>query len=43
MTVLGQVAGPARMGRVLATSSVPAILAPAVGPVVGALLISQFS
>ena len=43
MTVLGQAAGPSRMGRVMATTSVPAILAPAVGPVVGALLISQFS
>jgi len=43
MTVLGQVAGPARMGRVMATSSVPAILAPAVGPVVGALLIANLS
>lgn len=43
MTVLGQVAGPARMGRVLATSSVPAILAPAVGPVVGALLVAHLS
>jgi EmrB/QacA subfamily drug resistance transporter len=43
MTVLGQVAGPSRMGRVLATTSVPAILAPAVGPVVGAGLISQLS
>lgn len=29
------------MGRVMATTSVPAILAPAVGPVVGALLISE--
>jgi EmrB/QacA subfamily drug resistance transporter len=43
MTVLGQVAGPGRMGRVMASTSVPAILAPAVGPVVGALLISQLS
>jgi len=43
MTILGQVAGPARMGRVMATTSVPAILAPAVGPVVGALLLSNLS
>jgi MFS family permease len=43
MTVLGQVAGPARMGRVMATSSVPAILAPAVGPVVGAALVANLS
>jgi EmrB/QacA subfamily drug resistance transporter len=43
MTVLGQVVGPGRMGRVIATSSVPAILAPAVGPVVGAVLIANLS
>lgn len=43
MTILGHAAGPARMGRVMATSAVPAILAPAVGPVVGALLIAQLS
>lgn len=43
MTILGQAAGPHRMGRVISISSVPAILAPAVGPVVGALLISNLS
>ncbi|MEU1884899.1 DHA2 family efflux MFS transporter permease subunit [Micromonospora sp. WMMD987] len=43
MTILGQVAGSRRMGRVIAVSSVPSILAPAVGPIVGALLIDTFS
>lgn len=43
MTVLAEIAGPARMGRVMATTSIPAILAPAVGPAVGAILISQLS
>jgi EmrB/QacA subfamily drug resistance transporter len=43
MTILGQAAGPARMGRVMSTSAVPAILAPAAGPVIGALLIAQLS
>jgi len=43
MTVLAQAAGPAQLGRLLATSSVPAILAPGVGPVLGALLLTQLS
>ncbi|WIX76937.1 DHA2 family efflux MFS transporter permease subunit [Amycolatopsis carbonis] len=43
MAILGEVAGRAGMGRVIATSSVPAILAPAVGPVVGALVIANLS
>ncbi|MCG8916934.1 DHA2 family efflux MFS transporter permease subunit [Actinokineospora sp. PR83] len=43
MAILGQMAGKAGMGRVIATSSVPAILAPAVGPVIGALLIANLS
>jgi MFS family permease len=43
MTILGQAAGSARMGRVMSTSAVPAILAPAVGPVIGALLIAHLS
>lgn len=43
MTILGQVAGRARMGRVIAVSTVPAILAPALGPALGALLISTLS
>jgi len=43
MTIIAQAAGPARMGRVMSISAVPAILAPAVGPVIGALLIAQLS
>lgn len=43
MTILGQVAGRSGMGRVIATSSIPAILAPAFGPVIGALLIDKLS
>ncbi|MBO4160074.1 DHA2 family efflux MFS transporter permease subunit [Micromonospora antibiotica] len=43
MAILGQVAGSGRMGRVIAVSSVPAILAPAFGPIIGALLIDNLS
>ncbi len=43
MTIVAQAAGRARMGRVMSTSAVPAILAPAFGPVIGALLIAQLS
>lgn len=43
MAILGQIAGRAGMGRVIATSNVPAILAPAIGPVVGAVLIASLS
>ncbi len=43
MAILGQVAGSERMGRVIAVSSVPSILAPAFGPIIGALLIDSFS
>jgi EmrB/QacA subfamily drug resistance transporter len=43
MAVLGGLAGPGGMGRMVAISSVPAILAPAFGPVLGALLIASLS
>jgi EmrB/QacA subfamily drug resistance transporter len=43
MAILGQLAGRGGMGRVIATSSVPSILAPAIGPVLGALLIANLS
>jgi EmrB/QacA subfamily drug resistance transporter len=43
MTIVSQAAGPARMGRVLSVSAVPAIVAPAVGPVVGSLLLANLS
>ncbi len=33
MTIVGEAAGAARIGRVMSTSAVPAILAPAIGPV----------
>lgn len=43
MALLAQSVAPAQLGRVLATSAVPAILAPAVGPVLGAVLIAHLS
>lgn len=43
ITVLADVAGPGRMGRILAITGVPTVLAPALGPTVGALLIAQLS
>ncbi|WNV74303.1 MDR family MFS transporter [Geodermatophilus sp. DSM 44513] len=43
MTVLAQAAGASQLGRLMATSSVPAILAPGVGPVLGAVLLAQLS
>jgi len=43
ITVLATVAGPDRMGRILAITGVPTVLAPALGPTVGALLIAHLS
>ena len=43
MTTLAQAAGPARMGRVLSITGVPTVLAPALGPAVGALLLAHLS
>jgi EmrB/QacA subfamily drug resistance transporter len=43
MAILGQLAGRIGMGRLIATSNVPAILAPAIGPVLGAALIANLS
>ncbi|WP_281896178.1 DHA2 family efflux MFS transporter permease subunit [Micromonospora humidisoli] len=43
MAILGQVAGRERMGRVVAVASVPSILAPAFGPIIGALLVDHLS
>lgn len=43
MTVLAQSAGPAQLGRLMATTSVPAILAPGIGPVLGAVLLARWS
>ncbi|HYO18558.1 MAG TPA: DHA2 family efflux MFS transporter permease subunit, partial [Dermatophilaceae bacterium] len=43
ITILAQVAGPARMGRILAVIGVPTVLATALGPTLGALLIAHWS
>lgn len=42
-SVLGAAAGPRRMGRVMATSGIPVVLAPAVGPALGGILIAVLS
>lgn len=41
MTILSEVAGRGKLGRVIAVSSVPAIVAPAIGPVVGSLILAH--
>lgn len=43
ITILAEVAGPARMGRILAITGVPTVLAPALGPTIAALLLAQLS
>lgn len=43
MTALAQSAGPTQLGRLMATTSVPAILAPGIGPVLGAVLLARSS
>ena len=42
-TVIGLVAGPGRMGRVLNSTKIVVVLAPAVGPALGGLLVSGLS
>lgn len=42
-TVVGHLAGPERMGRVLNSTKVVSFLAPVVGPVIGGLIISGLS
>lgn len=42
-TILGQAAGPRRMGRVMNTVGIAVVLAPAIGPTVGGLLIAHLS
>lgn len=42
-TIIGQVAGPERMGRVLNVTKIVVILAPAIGPTIGGLLITGLS
>ena len=41
--VLGRAAGSRRMGRVMSTSGIAVVLAPAIGPAVGGLLVAQLS
>ncbi|MFI6946390.1 DHA2 family efflux MFS transporter permease subunit [Streptomyces sp. NPDC050422] len=43
MTVVARAAGPARIGRVMGLVSVPITLGPVVGPVIGGLLLDNFS
>lgn len=43
MTILSEVSDRSHLGRVIAISSVPAILAPAIGPVVGSLILAHLS
>ncbi|APR81139.1 Multidrug resistance protein B [Minicystis rosea] len=42
-TLAAQIAGPARMGRAVSVISVPVLVAPVLGPVLGGLLIQRFS
>jgi len=42
-TMLARTAGPNRLGRVMAVVSIPAMLAPALGPVFGGALLDQLS
>lgn len=41
--MLARAAGPSRMGRVMAVVSVPAMLAPVIGPVIGGLFVDELS
>lgn len=43
ITILAQAAGKDQMGRILAITGVPTVLAPALGPTVGALLLAHLS
>ncbi|XVQ10442.1 MDR family MFS transporter [Spirillospora sp. CA-255316] len=42
-TMLAQAAGPERMGRVMSIVSVPAMLAPVLGPLLGGLIVDDLS
>jgi EmrB/QacA subfamily drug resistance transporter len=42
-TVIGQAAGPQRMGRVMTTAGIAIVVAPALGPAIGGLLIAHLS
>ncbi|MFG2298598.1 MDR family MFS transporter [Streptomyces sp. NPDC048603] len=41
--MLARAAGPARLGRVMAVVSVPAMLAPIIGPVIGGVFVDELS
>jgi EmrB/QacA subfamily drug resistance transporter len=41
MIIMAQVAGPARMGRVMGVVSMPAMIAPILGPVIGGLILQN--
>src|SRR4051794_23752794 len=41
--ILAQAAGPERMGRVMAVIGVPTLLGPILGPVIGGLIVDNFS
>jgi EmrB/QacA subfamily drug resistance transporter len=43
MITLAQAAGPQRMGRVMSVVGVPMLLAPVLGPVIGGLILDDFS
>ncbi|WP_328591800.1 MFS transporter [Candidatus Frankia alpina] len=40
--ILAQAAGPERLGRLMATVAIPALLTPVLGPVIGGVLIDDF-
>ncbi|RMI27948.1 DHA2 family efflux MFS transporter permease subunit [Nocardia stercoris] len=42
-TLIGQVAGPHRLGRVMSVVGIAVVAAPAIGPTVGGLLLQHFS
>src|ERR671925_1631613 len=42
-TILAQAAGPQRMGRVMSVVGVPMLLGPILGPVIGGLIVDQWS
>ena len=43
MILIAQAAGPQRMGRVMSVIGVPMVLAPALGPVIGGLIVDNMS
>jgi EmrB/QacA subfamily drug resistance transporter len=42
-TILARAAGPGRMGRVMSTAGIAVVLAPAIGPAIGGVLIAHLS